>query len=792
MERRSPAAWKHLSAVLLALCFAACATDSRLPPPRTQQAAKADADKKITLPAPPAKPDENSSINRRFEAYRARHEGLSYAGLLKETGAKRAPEAKLDFDPTQIRYYDVVSRALKLNAKEEAIFKRKGFVSVDHVRRYSMASAYHAIYTRDLPVLITTDSILHALHRSYDQALMMLEIRLFTNTIDDVLSGTHAELGKAKQRGGPKALMTALADVDLSLTVARSLLAGAGLENTAPGVSSIMGQDKVVHDLLAAIRAKSLQRMPQTAIWGSNRTVDYSQFQPRGHYTENPSLKRYFQTLMWLGRADLGWHLRAPDKASGYEVDVPRERRAALVFATLLRRADQLDRLQAMSNIIDFMVGRADNVGVAALDSALSRAKVTELSSLGDDGVAKRVLGEIEKGELRAQQIRSQTLESNPLDTRQTQLPLVFQVFGQRFLLDSFLLSKVVYDSVVAEGKKELRALPSSLDVAAALGNDEAVFLLAPELDRYHYSANLLAARRVVEERSDDAWQASLYDIWLSTLRRLDDAPREPKHFPQAMRSRAWQQKQLQTQLGSWAELRHDTLLYGKQSYTATLSCEYPEGFVEPYPEVYASLAGFATTAARLLGAADVSHSDKGISEMMKWERDGQVGFFTAFARTLGMLENLANKELRAEPFTKDEELFLKKTVDVRGVGSGPPQYDGWYPTLIYGGRPALYKPTVADVHTVPPSDVWEAAVLEAGVGDVQFLIVAVDNEDDRAVYVGPAYSYYEFTVPPAERMTNDTWAQKIAGGETPARPGWTQSFVAPAKSRDLAPPRPH
>jgi Protein of unknown function (DUF3160) len=34
---------------------------------------------------------------------------------------------------------------------------------------------------------------------------------------------------------------------------------------------------------------------------------------------------------------------------------------------------------------------------------------------------------------------------------------------------------------------------------------------------------------------------------------------------------------------------------------------------------------------------------------------------------------------------------------------------------------------------------------LEVGVGDVDVLIVAVDNGRDRAAYVGPVYSYYEF-----------------------------------------------
>jgi hypothetical protein len=43
-----------------------------------------------------------------------------------------------------------------------------------------------------------------------------------------------------------------------------------------------------------------------------------------------------------------------------------------------------------------------------------------------------------------------------------------------------------------------------------------------------------------------------------------------------------WQRKQLQTQLASWSQLRRDTVLYSKQSFTAVPGCEYPSGYVGP------------------------------------------------------------------------------------------------------------------------------------------------------------------------------------------------------------------
>jgi hypothetical protein len=358
---------------------------------------------------------------------------------------------------------------------------------------------------------------------------------------------------------------------------------------------------------------------------------------------------------------------------------------------------------------------------------------------------------------------------------RETKLPFESQVFGQRFLLDSFVLSKVVYDSILYEGRKEERLVPSGLDVMAALGNDEAVRLLEPELDEWHYGANLLAARTVVEQF--DAWDENVYHQWLGALRTLDDEPNSP-HFPKVMKNTAWQRKQLETQLGSWAELRHDTILYGKQSYAAYPSCEYPAGYVEPYPDFYERIARLATSLS--LGLKQRMKIDSELAGNRLLVRQGE--FFATFADTVKRLKALAEKQLRAEAFTGDEERFLKQTIDARGGGSGPPTYDGWYPKLIFGAEPADWNPEVADVHTNPK----DGNVLQVAVGDVGFVVVAIDNESDRAAYVGPIYSYYEFAHPVGDRLTDEAWQGKIRRGEIPEPPTWTELFRHPPLKRSL------
>lgn len=47
---------------------------------------------------------------------------------------------------------------------------------------------FYRIYKRDLPVLITTDAILHAWHRSYDAILVKPDLALFPHILNTILS----------------------------------------------------------------------------------------------------------------------------------------------------------------------------------------------------------------------------------------------------------------------------------------------------------------------------------------------------------------------------------------------------------------------------------------------------------------------------------------------------------------------------------------------------------------------------------------------------------------------------
>lgn len=734
----------------------------------------------------------NSAAEDRFDTLVANYRNLTFQELSEQTPS-REYVAGLSFDPTTAQFYDDVVEKLQLTDAERQILNSRGLVSVDHGQRYSFGSLYFAIYSNDLPVLVTSDSILHAMHCTYDDILMQIEQTFLTAALDETLAACHERLPSSVPT--QDTLARNYEDVDLYLTVARNLLKGAGAPTAArfhPNydlwdgtllVNSKLEQDEAVLKILKQIQSltlQSFQRREVTAIYDGERAIDYSQFKPRGHYTKTVSLARYFRTMMWLGRADTGWNLLPPDPQASIKSDVPRELRNSALLTQLLTTTGTIDRLQQIYDILDFMVGDGDNLTPPQTATLLRHQRVTELTDLTASAAVESFQQSLRNGDFGTQQIRSQIVTSDPRNSRQVAVPSLFQMFGQRYVVDSFVLSKVVFDSILFDGRKIERYMPNGLDVMFALGNDTVLPLLKAELTTYPYAANLKASRQYVTELEPEFWQKNLYNLWLDAIRTLHVDQSTEQHLPEVMRTETWQRKQLQTQLASWAELRHNTVLYAKQSYGAEARCEYPAGYVEPYPELYARIGTFAKEAARRIDAANYSTSIRDFTDIQR----RQVDFFKQMATTLDRLEALARKELAAEPFSDDDQQWLKQVIDIRSRGSGRPTYTGWYCQLYYQGghRSAEWDPTIVDVHTDPNTK----EALHVGVGNCNYLIAAIDNEDDRMIYVGPAYSYYEFQHPAEDRLTDQTWQGQLRTRQEPERPAWIKDFQAERLERQM------
>src|SRR3954453_23172825 len=110
------------------------------------------------------------------------------------------------------------------------------------------------------------------------------------------------------------------------------------------------------------------------------------------------------------------------------------------------------------------------------------------------------------------------------------------------------------------------------------------------------------------------------------------------------MRSQAWALKANVTQLASWTQLRHDTILYAKPSYTSGESCEYPAGFVEPVPHFWKRYE--AMIQRTKAGLEKLTFPDPYGKDTGKHLQAVYLGHLDNFAKAATMLRAISEKEV--------------------------------------------------------------------------------------------------------------------------------------------------
>jgi hypothetical protein len=589
-------------------------------------------------------------------------------------------------------------------------------------------------------------------------------------------------------------LGASILDADYFLSVARSLLAG-------EAIKTCLDRDARVATTLEAIQNEQLQKFELFGRW---REVDFSQFKVRGHYENSELLKRYFRAMMWCGRIDLRI-AEIPSESSPAESS-PRELGAAVILYDLLKQSGKFEQWQQFDQLLQTFVGRTDSMTFAQLGDILSKAKIKSPADVKGLGTLEQLQADILASSIGFQDIGSHYYES-PFGSEKIQLPRSLTVLGQKFVLDSWVTSKVVYDDILWDDEKVGRRIPTCLDMAfAALGNDQVVPELVDRMtdkkgrkfrDGLNYQHNLAAVKTVIDEQNPAVWEENIYMNWLATLRELS-APTTDSKYPEAMCTRAWGMKTLNTQLASWTQLRHDTILYVKQSYTFMTRCYYPAGFVEPRFAFWERFEKMALLAADLI--EKTPFPDRSVEKSNEWGRKftvqlqdlhkRQTSFFKNFAEKLAILKGIAKKQLAQKKLSESETEFLKKIVEFEDRASGKRTYSGWYFGLFYKGHQDSKKrdAIVADVHTDVPDPIMRdpGCVLHQGVGNVDLLMIAVDNGEDKMVYVGPVLSHYEFEMPGVSRKSDSEWLNDIKIGKVPPRPNWTNSYLVPLTPEEM------
>jgi hypothetical protein len=664
-----------------------------------------------------------------------------------------------------------------LTGFEKQLIEKHGFAVSERLRQNSFVRQFLDAWENDLPIFISTDAILHAFHFHYVRTLAKVEKGVLKVQLMDLLASLHGSLpGLAPEYAGSPGMDQMFRDVDLYLTVPRRLLG----ETVQPLYAENGGAVDTLIQMIMAEEVGTYNFFSSVC-----RIIDFSQFKPRGHYTEpgwgntDPPLEGYFRAMMWLGRMEI--YLLAPESdgvgcPTPPPEDIRRQTIDAALLLELMDHANAWPKYREMEDVLRFFVGDQDNVTPENLQSLLQTLSISEAGQLLDTLVLHRFQDSLAAQPWAPQKILSQILYRDPLSPEQLEPASAFMLFGQRFVIDSYVTGSVVFDKIEFNGSPVCRLFPSTLDILFALGNDAAGQLLVPELEQYHYSTNLAALRYLIDSYGDEFWQSSIYTMWLKAIRAANP-PAERTDLPGFMQTAAWWQEKMNTQLSSWAELRHDHLLYAKQSYTGAAVCSYPEAYVEPIPEVFESLEDLGRVAhTRFQGLA---FSDQGLKSEI-------LSYFKLLEGVTDTLGQVAQKELDGVPLSADERRMLQSLIYDMGICA--PTVEGWYIRLLYGGW-AIGDPEgdysdylVADYHTTP-TDCGGAAmgwISHAGTGDVDMAILVAGVPGGQSVaFVGPVMSYHQYRTTNFLRLTDQEWEATYM--QRSSRPNWVNLYLANA-----------
>ena len=662
----------------------------------------------------------------------------------------------------------------QFSEKAKKLLTENGFVVTPGYKN-EMYDIYTECKKKGEPIFVTTDAILHTSHIFFDYLLRILEIESLYDTAveltDKMLDLSTQQYNEAKD---PEVKEAARLNIGF-FAVAKKQFdpeyeVSFNLENIVKKeIENIKAhQGFRFRELLTYVKEHSLMKTPYAY-------EDYSQYVPRGHYTRNEKFKRYFNALMWYGRVD--FKLKPGKKEPAITHGKKMTLQALLMTDALLRDEKAYRLWRKLYEPIVYFVGKTDDLYADDYIKLIKEIFPSE-GTVDKYNDRERLNSFIEEAmKLRPPKILSGAAVSGNGDISTSTKG--FRFMGQRFIPDSYMFQQLVFGvkRMTYKGGRRpftmeiipyvgpVRAFPRGLDILAILGSKRALEILEKEGDTEYedYYEQLDKLKKEFALKKEKEWKQNLYWRWLYSLLPLLEENKNKEGIPEFMQNTAWIDKEIQTTLASWAELRHDTILYAKQSYTAipksiAIPPKFTYGYVEPYPEVYGRIKEMMHDIRNNLNALEIT--PEGVSEKI-----------SAFEDLLAKLKIISEKELAQKPLTKEEyELIWNIGATLSSLKSFPEEI-----MEKVGSSTDEKIDLVADVHTDPNTK----QVLEEGVGSPFNIWVIIKDSKGKRLCHGAVFSYYEFKQPMSNRLTDEKWQEMQRENRRPPQPTWTDSFIA-------------
>ena len=481
---------------------------------------------------------------------------------------------------------------------------------------------------------------------------------------------------------------------------------------------------------------------------------DYTQYKPRGYYEGDSQLEDYFRAMMWYGRI--------PFYTDNDDLVVC----SALIVKGLENTGSE--SWESIYNVTSFFAGVSDDPGYYEIKDIVDECfgEDADVDKMADDGAGYKRFAQS------MSELTMPMVNSVPVMDGEDPVKPCYRFMGQRFTIDASIMQNLVYDSVGEDPSGNDRMLPDTLDVAAALGCETAEDILREngEFEYDGYTENMEAMKQKFNNDDSTLWNASLYSAWLGTLRPLLHA--KPDGYPSYKLNAEWNKKSLETFTGSYAELKHDTILYAKAVMAemggGDMEVLDDRGYVDPEPVVYSSFVNLA------------ANTKNGLSEYGMLDSQSQKDLDLLKDIALNLLA-ISEKELVNEELTDAEYDFIRE------YGGNIEHF--WYEAnadnideqLVYSYQAPC--PVIADIATDP-----NGSVLEVGSGGASTIYVVFPIDGELHVGSGSVYNFYQFTQPMSDRLTDSEWREmldpkwdpdtfELIYDDVPEHPEWTQSY---------------
>ena len=683
---------------------------------------KAEPATRVTVPPEPVSPDVGALPEDKQEAARAKWRA-DYKAWQDGLTAEQKAEVKRREDEEDSRQREEFKRRARLPLPadgytwQQAAQQRKldaraiNQLSRDRIAYGPNVKQSFVPYFGG-PIFITSDSLLNAFHVLFEDTFREYELRQIPELrkkLETVLQQARRDLTKSKFP--PADTAPGWRHAQLVVGPALSIL------GTPLDFFDLDAREEIKNQV-DKIRASVAVELPAWLAPATQKqpALDYRSCKPVGFYSEDPRLADYFRAVRWLQmvpfRPDRDIELAAIGML-GFAVNSAHRSHVGQYFYTyssLLGPTDCLGLPDASMDFQNFYSFRSGGTWGQLLQS--KRSWLLRVVMPNDDWEA---------------------LAPDQLPPHASELlsKTDFRILPAYRLLDSALFQRLADEDLEPEG----------MAVAVMLGSGFArTHLSRITLEQCDVALAACRAESVAHQLRP---LPSLYDDYLNALRPLFAVP--SNDAPAFMRSETWEAKSCQTALAGWAQMRHTFTLQAKQSEYYLGATVAPPGFVEPTPEFFARMADLVE---RARGLFDANRD--------RWDE---------LASTTRKLEALAHKELRGQPWSPEDDIFLKAYGEKLGFIMG------------YLGNsyevPNDDAPRWAEVHRNIP----KGLSLAVGVGRPRLIYVLYPWNGMEILCQGSVMSYYEYDS--KARLTDEEWKQLLDSPHAPPQPEWIRQYLS-------------